>query len=88
MNHVETADTRGWLKEMVAKLSVGSAVTFEDPKVELDATFSLNGAQQMLAPCFNAKFVQQQEQQQPVAAQPQPRRLEGGHFWRCSSPDA
>jgi V8-like Glu-specific endopeptidase len=68
VKHVETADTRGWLKETLGKLSVGSAVTFEDPKVALDATFSLNGAHQVLAPCFNAKFVQQQPQ--PVATQP------------------
>jgi hypothetical protein len=72
VKHVETVDSRGWLKETLAKLSVGSAVTFEDPKVALDATFSLAGAQQMLAPCFNAKFVQQQQAQptQPAAAQP------------------
>jgi hypothetical protein len=61
--HVETADTRGWLKEMVGKLSVGSVVTFEEPKVELDETFSLAGAQEMLAPCLKAKFVEPQQQQ-------------------------
>ena len=57
-------DTRGWLKELVGKLSVGSVVTFEEPKVSLDETFSLSGAQEMLAPCLKAKFVEQQQQQQ------------------------
>ena len=69
LKHVESADTRGWLKEIVAKLTVGGAVTFEDPKVELDQTFSLAGAQEVLAPCFRAKFVEQKQQPQP---QPQP----------------
>ena len=61
--HLETVDTRGWLREMVGKFSVGGVVTFEDPKVELDETFSLSGAQQVLAPCLKAKFVEQQQQQ-------------------------
>ncbi len=63
VSHVENADTRGWLKEMVGKLSVGSAVTFEDPKVELDQTFSLGGAQQMLDPCLKAKYAEPQPPQ-------------------------
>ena len=33
VKHVETVDTRGWLKELVGKFSVGSVVTFEEPKV-------------------------------------------------------
>lgn len=61
--HVESRDTRGWLKELVGKFSVGSVVTFEEPKVALDETFSLNGAMNMLAPCMRAKFVEQQPQQ-------------------------
>ncbi|MTD95175.1 trypsin-like serine protease [Hyphomicrobium sp. xq] len=60
--HVENLNTRGWLKEMIGKLSVGSVVTFEEPKVELDETFSLNGADQVLAPCLKAKFVEKQQQ--------------------------
>jgi Trypsin-like peptidase domain len=64
IKHVETPDTRGWLKEMVAKLSVGSVVTFEDPKIDLDETFALNGARDMLAPCFRAKYVEPQQQPQ------------------------
>jgi hypothetical protein len=59
--HVENLNTRGWLKEMIGKLSVGSVVTFEEPKVELDETFSLNGADQVLAPCLKAKFVEKQQ---------------------------
>jgi hypothetical protein len=58
MKHFETADTRGRLKELIGKLSVGSVVTFEEPKVQLDETFTLGGAQPVLAPCFNAVFVQ------------------------------
>jgi hypothetical protein len=61
--HSESMSTRGWLKELIGKLSVGSVVTFEEPKVSLDETFSLNGAQEMLAPCFKAKFVEPQQQQ-------------------------
>ena len=64
VKHVETVDTRGWLKELVGKFSVGSVVTFEEPKVSLDETFSLGGAAEMLAPCLKAKFVEQQEEQQ------------------------
>jgi hypothetical protein len=64
LKHVETMDTRGWLKELVGKLSVGSVVTFEEPKVELDETFSLSGAQDMLASCLKAKFVEPQQAQQ------------------------
>ena len=60
--HIETLDTRGWLKELVGKFSVGSAVTFEEPKISLDETFSLGGAQAMLEPWFKAKFVAQQPQ--------------------------
>jgi hypothetical protein len=63
VKHVESMDTRGWLKELVGMLSVGSVVTFEEPKVGLDETFSLSGAQQVLAPCFNAKFVETQQAQ-------------------------
>jgi hypothetical protein len=62
--HTETADTRGWLKELVGKFSVGSVVTFEEPKVELDQTFSLSGASEMLAPCLRAKFAEPQQTQQ------------------------
>ena len=64
VKHVESSDTRGWLKELVGKFSVGSVVTFEEPKVSLDETFSLSGAQEMLAPCLKAKFVEEQQQQQ------------------------
>ena len=64
VKHTESMDTRGWLKELVGKLSVGSVVTFEEPKVSLDETFSLSGAQEMLAPCLKAKFVEPQQQQQ------------------------
>ncbi len=63
VKHVETVDTRGWLKELVGKFSVGSVVTFEEPKVSLDETFSLGGAAETLAPCLKAKFVEQQQQQ-------------------------
>jgi hypothetical protein len=62
VRHVESMDTRGWLKELVGKLSVGSVITFEEPKVGLDETFSLSGAREALAPCFNAKFVETQQQ--------------------------
>lgn len=58
LTHVEMPDTRGWLKELVGKFSVGSVVTFEEPKVALDETFSLGGAMNMLAPCMRAKFVE------------------------------
>ena len=64
VKHVESLDTRGWLKELVGKFSVGSVVTFEEPKVSLDETFSLTGAQEMLAPCLKSKFVEAQQQQQ------------------------
>ncbi len=64
IQHTESMDTRGWLKDLVGKLSVGSVITFEEPKVSLDETFSLTGAQEMLAPCLKAKFVEQQQQQQ------------------------
>ena len=67
VKHVESLDTRGWLKELVGKFSVGSVVTFEEPKVSLDETFSLTGAQEMLAPCLKSKFV---EAQQPTAVGP------------------
>jgi hypothetical protein len=64
VKHTESMDTRGWLKELIGKLSVGSVVTFEEPKVSLDETFSLSGAQEMLAPCLKAKFVEPQQAQQ------------------------
>ena len=63
IQHTESLDTRGWLKDLVGKLSVGSVITFEEPKISLDETFSLTGAQEMLAPCLKAKFVEQQQQQ-------------------------
>jgi hypothetical protein len=63
VKHAETVDTRGWLKEIVGKFSVGSVVTFEEAKVSLDETFSLTGAQEVLAPCLKAKFVEPQAQQ-------------------------
>jgi hypothetical protein len=62
VKHTESADNRGWLKDLLGKLSVGSVVTFEEPKVALDETFTLNGARDMLAPCLKAKFVAQQQQ--------------------------
>jgi hypothetical protein len=31
--------------------------------LELDETFSLNGANEVLAPCLKAKFVEQQQKQ-------------------------
>lgn len=62
VQHTETTDTRGWLKELVGKLSVGSVVTFEEPKVGLDETFSLTGAQTVLDTCLKAKFAQPQQQ--------------------------
>jgi hypothetical protein len=54
--HKETENDRGWLKELIGKLSVGGVATFEDPQVGLDETFSLNGAKQALEPCLKAKF--------------------------------
>ena len=64
VKHIESMDTRGWLKELVGKFSVGSVVTFEEPKVSLDETFSLGGAQEVLAPCLKSKFAEPQQQQQ------------------------
>jgi len=60
--HKENDNERGWLKELIGKLTVGGAVTFEEPQVALDETFSLNGAQEALAPCLKAKYVAQQAQ--------------------------
>ena len=48
--HTESMDTRGWLKELVGKLSVGSVVTFEEPKVSLDETFSLTARRKCWRP--------------------------------------
>jgi hypothetical protein len=62
VKHIESMDNRGWLKELVGKFSVGSVVTFEEPKVSLDETFSLGGAQEVLAPCLKSKFVEPQQQ--------------------------
>lgn len=62
--HKETANDRGWLKELLGKLTVGGAVTIEEPKVSLDETFSLDGAKDALAPCLSAKFADQQAQSQ------------------------
>ncbi len=67
--HKESENDRGWLKELIGKLSVGGAVTFEEPKVALDETFSLNGAQDALAPCLKAKYVAQQVQNDEQQAQ-------------------
>jgi hypothetical protein len=46
-------------------------VTFEEPQVELDETFSLNGAQDALDPCLKAKYVAQQAQNEQQDQQPQ-----------------
>jgi V8-like Glu-specific endopeptidase len=62
--HVEGADTRGWLKEMIGMLGAGGVVTFEEPKIELDETFTLQGAKDTLAPCLKARYVEQQQQTQ------------------------
>ena len=62
--HVEGPDTRGWLKEKVGMIGAGGVVTFEDPKIELDETFTLAGAKDALAPCLKAKFVEPQQAQQ------------------------
>jgi hypothetical protein len=66
--HKESENERGWLKELLGKLTVGGAVTFEEPKVALDETFSLNGAPDALEPCLTAKFdaqhAQNEQQQQ------------------------
>jgi hypothetical protein len=67
--HVEGSDTRGWLKDVVGMLGAGGAVTFEDPKIELDETFTLQGARDTLAPCLQARYVAQQAQQQDSEAQ-------------------
>ncbi len=61
--HVEGPETRGWLKDIVGMLGAGSVVTFEDPKIELDETFTLQGAKDTLAPCLKARYVAQQQQQ-------------------------
>jgi hypothetical protein len=61
--HVEGPETRGWLKEVVGMLDAGSVVTFEDPKIELDETFTLQGAVDTLAPCLKARYSAQQQQQ-------------------------
>jgi hypothetical protein len=58
--HKESAEERGLLKELVGKLTVGGVVTFEEPQVALDETFSLNGAQDALAPCLKAKYAAKQ----------------------------
>jgi hypothetical protein len=57
-------DTRGWLKEMIGMLGAGGVVTFEEPKIELDETFTLQGAKDTLAPCLKARYVEQQQQTQ------------------------
>jgi hypothetical protein len=67
--HVEGPETRGWLKEIVGMLGAGGVVTFEDPKIELDETFTLQGARDMLAPCLKARYIAQQSQQQDSEAQ-------------------
>jgi len=46
-------------------------VTFEEPQVALDETFSLNGAEDALEPCLKAKYVAQQAQNEPQEQQPQ-----------------
>jgi hypothetical protein len=60
--HKETDTERGWLKELLGKLTVGGVVTLEDPKVELDETFSLDGSKDALAPCLAAKLATKQAQ--------------------------
>ena len=60
--HKESAEERGLLKELVGKLTVGGVVAFEEPQVALDETFSLNGAQDALAPCLKAKYAAQEAQ--------------------------
>jgi len=69
IKHVEGTDTRGWLKEIVGMLGAGGVVTFEDPKIELDETFTLQGARDTLAPCLKARYIAQQQQQQEGEAQ-------------------
>jgi Trypsin-like peptidase domain len=60
--HKETDNDRGWLKELIGKLSVGGVATFEEPQIGLDETFSLNGAREALDPCLKAKYASQQAQ--------------------------
>ena len=69
--HKESEAERGWLKELLGKLTVGGAVTFKEPQVALDETFSLNGAEDALEPCLKAKYVAQQAQNEPQEQQPQ-----------------
>jgi hypothetical protein len=59
--HKETETDRGWLKDLLGKLTIGGAVTLEEPKVELDETFSLDGSKDALTPCLNAKIAAQQD---------------------------
>ncbi len=60
--HKETQTDRGWLKDLLGKLTIGGAVTLEEPKVELDETFSLDGSKDALTPCLNAKIAQQSDE--------------------------
>jgi hypothetical protein len=72
MEHVETKDTRGQLKEMVGKMSVGTVINFRSERLGIDETFSLLGAKDVLAACFKAKYVEQQAQPQQQQQQGQP----------------
>jgi len=54
----------GAFKELLGKLTVGGVVAFNDPRVGLDETFSLDGSRDALTPCLKVKQVAQQEQNQ------------------------
>ena len=61
IKHEESDDTRGWLKELLGKLTVGG---FQELPIALEETFSLNGSSDALAPCLKAKYAKAQGQDQ------------------------
>lgn len=67
IRHEESDDTRGWLKELIGKLTVGGFVSFQESPIALDETFSLNGSSDALAPCLKAKYAKAQGQDQQQA---------------------
>ena len=67
IKHEESDDTRGWLKELLGKLTVGGFVSFQETPIVLDETFSLNGSSDALAPCLKAKYAKAQGQDQQQA---------------------
>jgi hypothetical protein len=67
IKHEESDDTRGWLKELLGKLTVGGFVSFQESPIALDETFSLNGSSDALAPCLKAKYAKAQGQDQQQA---------------------